>query len=227
MTQHVVERIVIGQVAGQVAVPLLGKCGDDPVLRQIVALTAAGLVQFENAGRLAGTYLLELIVFQWQKVGGTVESWRNYETSLGITRSHTKPPKSIIQPFLKWAGGGSSGRISKLAAAFDEWRKLGDDRPAPPIYKVFEPGSSDFGQWLTEKGGYTGVYRWTKEYAEPEYIITPPEEYEELEDVLPPGGFKDVCPYPRKPGYNALDDEWAQINHCNPNFSKAEKARED
>jgi hypothetical protein len=37
---------------------------------------------------------------------------------------------------------------------------------------VFEPGSSEFGQWLTERGGYSRIARANPE---PEYIVTPPE----------------------------------------------------
>jgi hypothetical protein len=82
---------------------------------------------------------------------------------------------------------------------------------------VFEPGRSELGQWLTAHGGYTGLCR-SKEPAEPEHVITPATTYEELADVLPPGGY--VCSYPRKEGYNALVEEWAAVNYCNPNFSK-------
>jgi hypothetical protein len=74
MAQNVVERIVVGEVVVKVAVPQLATCGNDPVLRQIIALSASALAQFENAGRLAGNYLLELVALQWQLVGGTPES---------------------------------------------------------------------------------------------------------------------------------------------------------
>ena len=74
MVQNV-EKVVIGQASVQVAVPMLADC-DDPVLRQILALGAEGLAQFERAGRLAGTYLLGCVVHQWEKVGGTAESWQ-------------------------------------------------------------------------------------------------------------------------------------------------------
>jgi hypothetical protein len=30
----------------------------------------------------------------------------------------------------------------------------------------------------------------------------------------------DVCPNPRPQGYNALTEDWAERNHCNPPFSK-------
>jgi hypothetical protein len=81
-----VETVTIGQASVRVAAPQLADC-DDPVLRQIIALSAGGLTEFENAGRLAGTYLLELICYRWEEQGGTEECWRRYENSLGITRS--------------------------------------------------------------------------------------------------------------------------------------------
>jgi hypothetical protein len=149
----VVREIVrIDGVETAVEIPELG----EPELRQIVALLAT-LERFERAARLAPDRLLELVAGLYIKHGGTPESWRAYEASLGIPRSRTKQPKSFFHAFLRWANGGGpddSGKVTKLAAVLDIWVALGDQRP-DPTPKNGAPGSSDFHDWLSHHRGWT------------------------------------------------------------------------
>jgi hypothetical protein len=78
---------------------------DDPGARRIIAGLAA-IPKFERAGRLASVYLLEQIAQEHISRGGTLESWRAYETMLGVQRSKTRQPESLFQPVLRWAKGG-------------------------------------------------------------------------------------------------------------------------
>jgi hypothetical protein len=96
------EIVEIGGVETVVEIPELG----EPELRQIVALLAT-LDRFEGAARLAPYLLLELVAGLYIKLGGTVETWRAYETTLGVPRSKTRQPTSMFQPFLRWAMAAS------------------------------------------------------------------------------------------------------------------------
>jgi hypothetical protein len=149
----VVREIVrIDGVETAVEIPELG----EPELRQIVALLAT-LDRFEGAARLAPYLLLELVAGLYIKLGGTVETWRAYETTLGVPRSKTRQPASMFQPFLRWANGGkpdTTGRLAKLAAPLDEWVELGDNRPSPI---TSAPGTSEFARWYARSSGYTNV----------------------------------------------------------------------
>jgi hypothetical protein len=146
------EVVKLGEVETSVEIPELA----EPELRQIAALLAA-LDRFEGAARLAPALLLELVAGLYIKHGGTPESWRVYETMLGVPQSKTRQPKSMFQPFLRWANGGEpdfTGRPAKVAAPLDEWVELGDKRPSPI---AGAPGTSEFAEWLDESGGYTNV----------------------------------------------------------------------
>jgi hypothetical protein len=153
--QHlpVVREIVrIGGVETVVEIPKLA----EPELRQIVALLAT-LDRFDRVARLAPDLLLERVAGLYIKHGGTVETWRAYETMLGVPRSKTRRPTSMFQPFLRWANGGEpdfTGRLAKLAAPLDEWVELDETRPSPI---TSAPGTSEFAEWLDENRGYTNV----------------------------------------------------------------------
>jgi hypothetical protein len=170
--QHlpVVREIVrIGGVETVVEIPKLA----EPELRQIVALLAT-LDRFERVARLAPDLLLERVAGLYIKHGGTVETWRAYETMLGVPRSKTRRPTSMFQPFLRWANGGEpdfTGRLAKLAAPLDEWVELDETRPSPI---TSAPGTSEFAEWLDENRGYTNVAerrreRRDKNYSESEF----------------------------------------------------------
>jgi hypothetical protein len=146
------EVVKIGEVETVVDVPDVA-----PELRQVIAALTA-IDRFEGAGKIASVHLLETTACLFIKHGGTVESWREYETSLGIPRSKSKQPKSPLQPFLRYANGGKpdrSGRLSELSGALDDWVELGDQRPDPRSKNG--PGTNAFAQWLAEHGGYTTV----------------------------------------------------------------------
>jgi hypothetical protein len=149
----VVREIVrIDGVETAVEIPELG----EPELRQIVGLLAT-LDHLERAARLAPTLLLELVAGLYIKLGGTVETWRAYEITLGVPRSKTRQPASMFQPFLRWANGGepdATSRLAKLAATLGEWVELGDKHPSP-ITSV--PGTSEFAEWLNANDGYTNI----------------------------------------------------------------------
>ena len=146
------EVVRIGGVETTVEIPGL----DDPDARRIIAILLA-IPKFEGAGDLAPVYLLEEIARQYIERGGTIESWRAYEATLGVPQSKTRQPKSPFQPHLRWANGGKpdiTGRLAKLAAPLDEWVELGDKRPSPI---TSAPGTSEFAEWLDENRGYTNV----------------------------------------------------------------------
>jgi len=152
-----------------VEIPGLG----DPDARRIIAILAA-IPKLERAGNLAPVYLLEEMARQYIERGGTVQSWRAYETTLGVPQSKTRQPKSLFQPSLRWANGGkldTTGRLAKLAAPLDEWMELGDKRPSPI---TSEPGTSEFAEWLDESHGYTNVAerRRDENYSESECAYT-------------------------------------------------------
>jgi hypothetical protein len=146
------EIVEIGGVSTPIEIPELG----EPELRQIVALLAT-LDRFERAARLAPDLLLERVAGLYIKRGGTVETWRAYETMLGVPRSKTRQPTSMFQPFLRWANGGEpdfTGKLAKLAAPLDEWVEFGEKRPSPI---TSAPGTSEFAEWLGQSKGYTNV----------------------------------------------------------------------
>jgi hypothetical protein len=146
------EIVSIGGVETMVQIPGV----DDPGARRIIAALTA-IPKFERAGKLASVYLLEQLAQEYLSRGGTVESWRGYEITLGVQRSKTRQPESLFQPVLRWANGGkpdTTGLLAKLAAPLDEWLELGEERPSPI---TSTPGSSEFAQWLRENHGYTNV----------------------------------------------------------------------
>ena len=149
----VAETIRLGAVETTLEVPDF----DDAELRQFVAALGA-IDRFEGAGLLAPDYTLERGAILYDKHGGTLESWRDYLVSLAVPESRTKPAKSRLQPFFKWAHGGkrdTTGRLSELSATLDEWVELGDKRPSP--VPVNGPCTSPFAAWLSENHGYTNI----------------------------------------------------------------------
>jgi hypothetical protein len=183
----VVREIVrIGGVETMVEIPGL----DDPDARRIIA-TLAAIPKFEGAGKLAPVYLLEQVAALYIKHGGTPETWRKYETRLGIPRSRTKQPISQFQPFLRWANGGkpdTTGRLAKLAATLDEWVGLGDKRPSPI---TSAPGTSELAEWLEHSRGYTNIAERRREPHD--------ENYSESESA-------NVVPFDRRTDLRAVKD---------------------
>jgi hypothetical protein len=144
------EIVSIGGVETMVEIPGV----DDPGARRIIAALTA-IPKFERAGKLASVYLLEQLAQEYLSRGGTVESWRGYEITLGVQRSKTRQPESLFQPYLRWAKGGepdTTSSLAKLAAPLTEWLELGDKRPSP-ITNI--PGTSEFAAWLRDNHGYT------------------------------------------------------------------------
>jgi hypothetical protein len=146
------EVVKIGEVETVVDVPDVA-----PELRHVIAALSA-IGRFEGAGKIAPVHLLETTACLFIRHGGTVESWRAYETSLGVPRSKSKQPRSPLQPFLRYANGGkpdTTGWLYELSGALDDWVELGDQRPDPTPKNG--PGTSAFARWLAEHGGYTTV----------------------------------------------------------------------
>jgi hypothetical protein len=148
------EIVKLGDVEIAVHVPDLA----DPWVRRFIAAVVA-CERIEGANRIAPAHVLEMAACRFLQKGGTVESWHQYETELGVTKSKTRPPRSRIQPFIKWARGGrndTDGSIGRLAAAFDAWLALGKERP-DPTPRNGEPGTSQLAEWLAEQHGYQEV----------------------------------------------------------------------
>ena len=148
------EIVRLGDVEIAVRVPDL----PDPWSRRFIA----GMVAFERveraANHLAPAHLLEMAACRWLEKGGTVETWREYEIVLGVTKSKTRPPGSLIQPFIKWARGGrndTDGSLHRLSSAFDAWLAQ-KDRP-DPYPRNGEPGTSVLAKWLVDEHGYQAV----------------------------------------------------------------------
>ena len=149
-----IEIVKLGEIETSVEVPDL----PDPWLRRFIA----GLVACERieraASHLAPAHVLEMAACRFIENGGTVESWRRYETELGVQKSATRQPRSLIQPFLRWSRGGQpdhDGRLARLSAAFDAWLAL-ENRP-DPYSRNDEPGTSRLAEWLAAEGGYQNV----------------------------------------------------------------------
>jgi hypothetical protein len=148
------EIVRLGDVEIAVRVPDL----PDPWSRRFIA----GVVAFERveraANHLAPAHVLEMAACRWLEKGGTVETWREYEIVLGVTKSKTRPPGSLIQPFMKWARGGrndTDGSLHRLSSAFDAWLAQ-KDRP-DPYPRNGEPGTSALAKWLVDEHGYQAV----------------------------------------------------------------------
>jgi hypothetical protein len=148
------EIVKLGDVEIAVQVPDLS----DPWLRRFHAALVAW-ERIEGANRIAPAHVLETAGCRYNERGGTLESWHQYETELGISPSKTRPARSPIQPFMKWTVGGrndTDGRIGRLSAAFDSWLALGKERP-DPTPRDGEPGTSQLAEWLRREGGYQEV----------------------------------------------------------------------
>jgi hypothetical protein len=148
-----IEIVKLGEIDIAVQVPDLPDVG----LRRIIAALGA-CERIEGANRIAPAHLLELTACRFIEEGGTVESWRRYETELGVAKSKTRQPRSPIQPFIRWLRGGEpdwDGIVSLLSAAFDAWLAE-KDRP-DPTPRNSEPGTSQLAEWLAEKHGYRAV----------------------------------------------------------------------
>jgi hypothetical protein len=151
----ITEIVKLGEIEIAVQVPDL----PDPWVRRFyAALVAHGRV--ERANRIAPAHVLEMAGCRWLEEGGTVESWCSYETKLGVMKSKTRQPRSVIQPFLRWSYDGQpdhDGRLARLSAAFDAWRTFGNERP-DPTPRDGEPGTSQLAEWLRRTpGGYQAV----------------------------------------------------------------------
>jgi hypothetical protein len=147
------EIVKLGEIELAVQVPDLPDAG----LRRIIAALGA-CERIEGANRIAPAHFLELTACRFIEKGGTVESWREYEIVLGVTKSKTRPPGSLIQPFMKWARGGrndTDGSLHRLSSAFDAWL-IQKDRP-DPYPRNGEPGTSVLAKWLVDEHGYQAV----------------------------------------------------------------------
>jgi len=143
------EIVTLGGVETMVEIPELA----EPELRQVVALLAA----FDRFEAAVSIIPQELTAGLYIKHGGTPAKWCAYLASLRVPQSKTRQPASMFQPFLRWAKGGrpdTTGLLSKLAAALDEWLELGEKRPSPI---TSTPGTSEFAIWLGGHRGYTNV----------------------------------------------------------------------
>jgi DNA N-6-adenine-methyltransferase (Dam) len=148
------EIVRLGDVETSVEVPAV----DDLWLRRFIAALVA-CERIEGASHIAPAHVIEMAAGCWLEKGGTIESWRKYEIELGLTKSKTRPPRSPIQPVMKWTLGGrndTDGRIGRLSAAFDAWLALGKERP-DPTPRNGEPGTSRLAEWLADHGGYQVV----------------------------------------------------------------------
>jgi hypothetical protein len=148
------EIVKLGDVEIAVQVPDLS----EPWLRRFYAALVAH-ERIEGANRIAPAHVLELLARRYLEEGGTIESWRNFEIKLRIPPSKTRPPRSSIQPVMKWTLGGrndTDGRIGRLSAAFDSWLALGKECP-DPTPRNGEPGTSRLAEWLADRGGYQAV----------------------------------------------------------------------
>jgi hypothetical protein len=118
------EIVKLGEIDIAVRVPDL----PDPWSRRFIA----GVVAFERveraANHLAPAHVLEMAACRWLEKGGTVETCCEYEIVLGVTKSKTRPPGSLIQPFVKWARdvrNDTDGSLHRLSSAFDAWLAIG------------------------------------------------------------------------------------------------------
>ena len=146
------EIVKLGEVETSVEVPDLPDAG----LRRIIAALVA-CQRIAGTNRIAPAYFLELTGCRFIEEGGTIDSWRRYETVLGVAKSKTRQPRSAIQPFIRWLRGGGpdwDGIVSLLSAAFDAWLAE-KDRHDPP--RNGEPGTSRLARWLADNHGYQAV----------------------------------------------------------------------
>jgi hypothetical protein len=151
----ITEIVRLGDVEIAVQVPDLS----DPWLRRFYAALVA-CERIEGANRIASAHVIELLACRFLQQGGTLESWHRYEAELGVAKSKTRAPRSVIQPVVKWCFGGkpdSDGRLARVSAAFDAWLALGKERP-DPTPRDGEPGTSQLAEWLRRTpGGYQAV----------------------------------------------------------------------
>jgi hypothetical protein len=92
------EIVRLGEIEIAVQVPDLS----DPWLRRFYAALVA-CERIEGANHIAPAHVLETVGCRYLEEGGTIESWHQYETQLGISPSKTRPPRSQIQPVMKWS----------------------------------------------------------------------------------------------------------------------------
>jgi hypothetical protein len=86
---------------------------------------------------------------------------------------------------------------------------------------------------LTEQPTERGLHRYAKEQQrslalEPRYWLSPPDLKNSLEATF--GKLRDVCPYPRPAGFDALKMPWGKPGdkaYCNSPFSKRRSADPD
>jgi hypothetical protein len=145
--------VKFGGIETSVQVPAV----DDPWLRRFIAALVA-CERIEGANHIAPAHVLEMAACRFEDVGGTTESWLKYEIELGVQKSRTRKPRSLIQPFLRWSRGGEpdrDGRLARLSGAFDAWLAE-KDRPDPHP-RNGDPGTSQLAEWLRREGGYQEV----------------------------------------------------------------------
>jgi len=150
-----VEIVNLGEVETSVEVPAFA----DPWLRRFIAALVAS-ERIEGANRIAPVHVIEMAARRYLEQGGTIGGWQRYEAELGVTKSKTRPPRSAIQPFVRWCFGGKpdrDGRLARISAAFDAWLAIPkSDRP-DPTPRDGEPGTSQLAEWLRREGGYVAV----------------------------------------------------------------------
>jgi hypothetical protein len=147
------EIVKLGDVEIAVQVPNLS----DPWLCRFYAALVAH-ERIEGANGIAPAHVLEMAACRYLEEGGTIESWRKFEIKLGVTKSKTRQPRSVIQPFLRWSHGDHpdrDGRLARLSAAFDACLARKDFPDPHP--RNSEPGTSQLAEWLRREGGYQEV----------------------------------------------------------------------
>ena len=148
------EIVKLGEIEIAVQVPAL----PDPWARQFIAGVAAYERVERAASHLAPVHVLEMAGCRFLEQGGTVENWLKYEIELGVPKSRTRKPRSLIQPFLRWSRGGQpdhDGRVTRLSRAFDAW--LAEKERPDPHPRNGIPGTSALADWLRRNHGYQAV----------------------------------------------------------------------
>jgi hypothetical protein len=151
----VTETIKIGEIETCVEVPNLPDAG----LRHIIGVATAA-ERIDGANKIAPVHVIEMALCRWRDEGGTIESWRRFESSIAVQPSRTRPAKGTMQPFFRWLHGGKPDTQSyydDLAAVADAWLTMPTEERPDPRPKNGEPGTSDFAKWIAERHGYVAV----------------------------------------------------------------------
>lgn len=151
----ITETIKIGALETCVTVPDLPDAG----LRHIIAVVIAAEL-IDRADKIAPVHVIEMALSRWLDEGGTIESWRRFESSIGVQPSRTRPAKGTMQPFFRWLHGGkpdTNSYYGDLAAVADWYLSLPKSERPDPHPKNGVPGTSDFAKKLADEGGYVAV----------------------------------------------------------------------